>query len=95
MREVDALGRLGGEEFCVLLPLTDIAGAALVAERMRLNLEESEFLWQGQSWPLTASFGIAEAEPGDISADAVLSRADRAMYRAKAQGRNVVQALDA
>ncbi|PND39132.1 hypothetical protein C1O66_17440 [Paucibacter aquatile] len=95
VREVDALGRLGGEEFCVLLPLTDIAGAALVAERMRLNLEESEFLWQGQSWPLTASFGIAEAEPGDISADAVLSRADRAMYRAKAQGRNVVQALDA
>lgn len=95
VREVDALGRLGGEEFCVLLPLTDIAGAALVAERMRLNLEESEFLWEGQSWPLTASFGIAEAEPGDISADAVLSRADRAMYRAKAQGRNVVQALDA
>jgi len=95
VREVDALGRLGGEEFCVLLPLTDIAGAALVAERMRLNLEESEFLWQGQSWPLTASFGIAEAEPGDISADAVLSRADRAMYLAKAQGRNVVQAVDA
>ena len=95
VREVDALGRLGGEEFCVLLPLTDLAGAALVAERMRLNLEESEFLWQGQSWPLTASFGIAEAEPGDISADAVLGRADRAMYRAKAQGRNVVQALDA
>lgn len=95
VREVDALGRLGGEEFCVLLPLTDLAGAALVAERMRLNLEESEFLWQGQSWPLTASFGIAEAEPGDISADVVLGRADRAMYLAKAQGRNVVQAVDA
>lgn len=95
VREVDVLGRLGGEEFCVLLPLTDIAGAALVAERMRLNLEESQFSWQGKDWPLTASFGIAEAEPGDVSADSVLSRADRAMYQAKAQGRNVVQALDA
>jgi len=95
VREVDVLGRLGGEEFCVLLPLTDIAGAALVAERMRLNLEECQFSWQGKAWLLTASFGIAEAEPGDVSADSVLSRADRAMYLAKAQGRNVVQALDA
>jgi len=94
VREIDVLGRLGGEEFCVLLPLTDIAGAALVAERMRLNLEESQFSWQGKAWPLTASFGIAEAEASDPSADHVLSRADRAMYRAKAQGRNVVQALD-
>jgi len=94
VREVDFIGRLGGEEFCVLLPLTDIAGATLVAERMRQNLEEQSFVWQGQSWPLTASFGVAEAAPSDASADAVLSRADRAMYRAKAQGRNVVQALE-
>uniref|UniRef100_UPI00097C1BF2 GGDEF domain-containing protein n=1 Tax=Pelomonas sp. KK5 TaxID=1855730 RepID=UPI00097C1BF2 len=47
VREVDRLGRLGGEEFCALLPLTDLAGATLVAERMRMNLEESAFAWQG------------------------------------------------
>ncbi len=91
VRDVDRFGRLGGEEFCVLLPLTDLAGAALVAERMRHNLEASCFEWQGKTWPLTASFGVAEALPEDVSADAVLLRADKGMYRAKAQGRNVVQ----
>ncbi len=94
VRDVDRLGRLGGEEFCALLPLTGLAGGTLVAERMRMNLEDSAFEWQGKPWPLTASFGIAEARPDDESADAVLSRADKAMYRAKAQGRNVVQADD-
>jgi diguanylate cyclase (GGDEF)-like protein len=91
VRDVDRFGRLGGEEFCVLLPLTGLAGAALVAERMRHNLESSCFEWQGKTWPLTASFGVAEALPDDISADAVLLRADKGMYRAKAQGRNLVQ----
>ncbi len=94
VREVDRLGRLGGEEFCALLPLTDLVGALLVAERMRANLEGSAFEWRGQPWPLTASFGIAEGRAEDESADAVLGRADKAMYRAKAQGRNVVIADD-
>ena len=91
VRDVDRFGRLGGEEFCVLLPLTDLAGAALVAERMRHNLASSSFEWQGKTWPLTASFGVAEARAEDVSADVVLLRADRGMYKAKAQGRNVVQ----
>ena len=91
VRDVDRLGRLGGEEFCVLLPLTELAGAALVAERMRHNLEATSFEWQGKTWPLTASFGVAEALAEDLSADAVLRRADKGMYKAKAQGRNVVQ----
>ncbi|MCE4538868.1 GGDEF domain-containing protein [Pelomonas sp. P7] len=92
LREVDRFGRLGGEEFCVLLPDTDLAGAALVAERMRALVEATPLRWQDQDWPLSASFGIAEAERADASADAVLARADAAMYRAKGQGRNVVQA---
>jgi diguanylate cyclase (GGDEF)-like protein len=95
VRDVDRFGRLGGEEFCVLLPLTGLAGAALVAERMRHNLEAISFEWQGRSWSLTGSFGIAEAQPDDVSADAVLLRADKGMYRAKAQGRNAVQASEA
>lgn len=92
VREVDRFGRLGGEEFCVLLPDTDLAGAALVAERMRALVAQTPLRWLGQDWPLSASFGIAEAERGDATADAVLARADAALYRAKGQGRNVVQA---
>ena len=94
LREVDQLARLGGEEFCVLLPHTGIAGAALVAERMRALLAAHPFAWEGQDWGLTASFGIAESAPTDDSAAEVLKRADQALYRAKAQGRNVVQAVE-
>lgn len=92
VREVDRFGRLGGEEFCVLLPDTDIAGAALVAERMRCLVDIAPLRWLEQDWPLSASFGIAEAERDDTSVGAVLARADAALYRAKNQGRNVVQA---
>jgi diguanylate cyclase (GGDEF)-like protein len=92
VREVDRFGRLGGEEFGVLLPDTDLTGAALVAERMRMLVESAPLRWLEQDWPLSASFGIAEAERGDAGASAVLARADAAMYRAKGQGRNVVQA---
>ena len=94
LREVDRLARLGGEEFCVLLPHTGIAGAALVAERMRALLAGHAFAWEGQAWTLTASFGIAESSAADVSAAEVLRRADQALYRAKAQGRNVVQAVE-
>lgn len=92
LREIDRFGRLGGEEFCVLLPDTDIAGAALVAERMRTLVDAAPLCWQGREWPLSASFGIAEAEFHDPRPEAVLGRADAALYRAKHQGRNVVQA---
>lgn len=91
VRDVDRFGRLGGEEFCVLLPDTGIAGAALVAERMRALVHETPLRWLEQDWPLSASFGITEAEAGDASGAAVLARADAALYRAKRQGRNVVQ----
>jgi len=91
VREVDRFGRLGGEEFCVLLPDTGIAGAALVAERMRFLVEAAPLRWLEQDWPLSASFGIAEAEHSDVDGNAVLARADQALYRAKRQGRNVVQ----
>jgi len=95
VRAVDQLGRLGGEEFCALLPDTGLAGALLVAERMRVNLEACGFSWDGKTCPLTASFGVAEASLADASAEQVLMRADRALYQAKAQGRNVVQASGA
>lgn len=91
LRAGDSLGRLGGEEFCLLLPLTDAAGAVQLAERLCAALAGEHFEWKGRSWPLSASFGVAQAQVGDISAEAVLHRADQAMYAAKAAGRNCVR----
>ena len=97
LREVDVLGRLGGEEFCALLPLrepADIAAAALVAERLRAALESQPLPWQGEALTLTASFGVALPQPKDAEGDVGLARADAQVYRAKAQGRNRVCVAD-
>ncbi|MFH7041454.1 GGDEF domain-containing protein [Paucibacter sp. JuS9] len=92
LREADRLGRLGGEEFGVLLPLSDQAGALHAAERMRATLQAHPLLWQGQPWPMTASFGVAVAQGPHDDADALMQRADAALYRAKEAGRNRVEA---
>jgi diguanylate cyclase (GGDEF)-like protein len=93
LREVDRLGRLGGEEFCALLPLAsphDLATAAAVAERLRASLNAQPLLWNGTELPLTASFGVALPVPGDAAGEIALVRADAELYRAKAEGRNRV-----
>ena len=93
LRAVDSLGRLGGEEFCALLPLAspaDLATAAAVTERLRAALAAQPLLWQGQALPLTASFGVALPVTGDPKGNVGLVRADGELYRAKAEGRNRV-----
>jgi len=77
--------RWGGEEFILLLPHTDIAGARAVAERVRQSVAHAPLA----GLAITASFGVAEAAPGEDPA-AVLKRADRALYAAKDGGRNRV-----
>lgn len=92
-REVDTVARMGGEEFCVLAPLTDLHGAALLAERLRRAVAESA------SGPgavaVTISVGVAlghpEPEGAPETAEAALARADVALYRAKAAGRDRVE----
>jgi diguanylate cyclase (GGDEF)-like protein len=92
LRKVDVAGRLGGEEFAVLLPETSLESAISVAGRMRNALNETPLtLPGGVELSLTASFGIAEIEPGQ-SAEQLLSRADAALYDAKAAGKNRVSA---
>ncbi|MDI4635562.1 GGDEF domain-containing protein [Pelomonas sp. V22] len=91
LREADQLGRLGGEEFGVLLPLSDLPGALCAAERMRAALQARPLEWQGQRVDMTASFGVAVAVADDIDPEALMLRADQAMYRAKAAGRNRVE----
>ena len=89
LREQDCAARYGGEEFALLLPDTPLAGAQALAERLRVALADSVWSWQGRHWPLTASMGLALSSPGRLG-DALVEAADRAMYQAKAQGRNRV-----
>ena len=85
-RDADLVARYGGEEFCVLLPGVDAATAAAVAERLRAAVAGCDF----PQWPLTASFGVAGWRPGTTAAE-LLAEADRALYRAKASGRDRVE----
>jgi diguanylate cyclase (GGDEF)-like protein len=93
LREVDRLGRLGGEEFCALLPLgapADLATAAAVAERLRAQLQAQPLRWKAVELQLSASFGVALPVAGDPLCEVGLARADAELYRAKAEGRNRV-----
>jgi diguanylate cyclase (GGDEF)-like protein len=92
LRAVDSFGRLGGEEFAAILPETDAAGATLVAERLREAIETSEAARadDGQVIRHTASIGVVALSPDDLDFEALLQRADRALYQAKAAGRNRV-----
>ncbi|MBL8568577.1 MAG: diguanylate cyclase [Phreatobacter sp.] len=87
--EVDLFGRLGGEEFVAVLPHTGLTAAAAVAERMRALAADQEVPFEDGAIRFSASFGVA-AWDGRESLDRLLSRADTALYRAKASGRNVV-----
>ena len=87
-REVDVVARIGGEEFAVLLPSTDLARALPVAERLRANVAAQPALIGGQPVPCTVSVGIAVVRDGGDGIDRLLARADQALYAAKRSGRN-------
>jgi diguanylate cyclase (GGDEF)-like protein/PAS domain S-box-containing protein len=87
-RAVDVVARLGGEEFAVLLPSTEVAQAAAVVERLRAGIAAQGVAWQGEDIRFTFSAGVASWEPQVSGVDALLQRADQAMYAAKAAGRN-------
>jgi len=90
MREVDVPGRIGGEEFAILLPETDADGAASVAERMRQSLDAvSVPVDEHRSVRVTASFGVASLQPDQLGDD-LLRAADAALYQAKAEGKDRV-----
>ncbi|BEP91974.1 GGDEF domain-containing protein [Acidovorax sp. sif1233] len=92
LRREDVMGRLGGEEFAIFLPNADGPGAAGVAERLRALVESEPMDAERRRVALTVSIGITLSTSGD-SAEAVLQRADEAMYLAKARGRNRVEVV--
>jgi diguanylate cyclase len=85
LRAHDIPGRYGGEEFGVLLPGSDVAAAEVIAERIRKKIEWASFAGEVR---VTASIGCAALEPADPYPGAWVARADRALYSAKAAGRN-------
>jgi diguanylate cyclase (GGDEF)-like protein len=85
LRRADAIGRLGGEEFVVVLPETPTEVARVVAERIRVKVRELD-----HPGKFTVSIGVATNVPGKDSVDGLMARADRAMYKAKQQGRDQV-----
>jgi diguanylate cyclase (GGDEF)-like protein len=90
-RAVDLLGRIGGEEFAVVLPETGLEAGLLIAERVRAAVEQASFVFH-HSAPIsfTVSIGVSLLQAGD-SLDSLLARADNALYQAKHAGRNRVE----
>lgn len=92
LRGSDMAGRIGGEEFLLVLPETRAEEALAVAEDLRLTLSESIFLADGHAFAATLSQAAVAVGPEDASVGALLARADVVLYRAKAHGRNRVEA---
>jgi diguanylate cyclase (GGDEF)-like protein len=91
LRDIDVPARLGGDEFAVLLPDTGPGGARATAARIvEAVRREAELVCAGTGVVVTASVGMTTIHRGTQGADQALARADRAMYRAKAAGKNQV-----
>ncbi len=88
VREIDTVARIGGEEFAILLPATDLAGALQTAERLRRHVEVCTFQFEETRFNLTISLGVAELDASLSGMPALIKAADQALYRAKAAGRN-------
>jgi two-component system, cell cycle response regulator len=92
--EVDWAVRYGGEEFVIILPETDLDGARVVAERLRLSVADTAYNADGETFHITSSFGVTglnEKTPWEkLTIDAIIQHADSLLYAAKDAGRNQV-----
>ena len=91
VRSTDTLARMGGEEFLLLLPMNDIDGALIHAGRIRKRIAADPVRFGTLEISITMSLGVAEVFSSDRAPDAVVNRADAALYRAKDNGRNRVE----
>ena len=91
LREIDIIGRLGGEEFGVILPNSDAANVEAVAQRIRCAIETRPIAVSGTQLHIAVSIGATLITGTDPTPDAPLIRADHALYSAKEDGRNQVR----
>jgi diguanylate cyclase (GGDEF)-like protein len=92
LRTTDVVARWGGEEFLVLLPATSRAEACHLADKLCESVRSQPIPWGGEDLSCTVSIGVAQWRPAGDTADALLARADQALYCAKHEGRNQVRA---
>ena len=92
LRNIDIVGRWGGEEFIFILPDTDAKKAQLIVDRIRVNIANIPFTPASTSkqFNVTVSFGISESSIDNIELEEILDKADKALYNAKINGRNQV-----
>ncbi len=88
LRSTDQFGRIGGEEFCIVIPEADSQGTVMLLERIRQEIEGLEFNFEGQQVKVTCSVGIAFLDEEIISSLQMMECADKALYHAKENGRN-------
>jgi len=88
LRDIDIIGRIGGEEFAILLPQTSLEDSVKVAERLRIEISKASVVLEKGEVNFTSSFGVVAASKSNI--DELLIKADKALYRAKESGRNRV-----
>ncbi|MBU3909033.1 MAG: diguanylate cyclase [Gammaproteobacteria bacterium] len=93
LRKTDRAGRMGGEEFAILLPETTPEAARNFAERLRQTVAALPIDFENRSLSVTVSIGVTSLSPADIAPEDALRRADQAMYQAKESGRNRVELL--
>jgi diguanylate cyclase (GGDEF)-like protein len=91
LRQSDSIGRIGGEEFAVVLPETPLAAAFDVAERLRAHIQDKPIVAGHVAVACTVSIGVAQLSPQDSGIEDLLHRADTALYAAKKGGRNRVE----
>ena len=91
VREIDLVGRFGGEEFSLVLPETGRDGALMAAERLRKNVELNVFKAYDEKLKLTVSVGVAIYPQDSDNTKDLVDKADEAMYDAKKSGKNIVR----
>ncbi len=92
LRGSDFIGRMGGEEFAICCPETDMEAVCQIAERIRHGIEETDIALNNQTCNVSVSIGVTAMMDSDQGIDQILQRADKLLYQAKNNGRNRIQA---
>jgi diguanylate cyclase (GGDEF)-like protein len=87
-KNIDVVGRYGGEEFGIILPDTDKRGAVLAAEKIRKAVESAQYSFKGNTFSVTISLGVSTIMAGSTAKETLVKWADKALYNSKEKGRN-------